>query len=125
LSSQGQEDILETSTRYISESFNYDVVILLPGKENKLEAVSSFGTEIEFNEHEKGVATWAFEHSKEAGNSTETLSSSKWLHLPLKVRKGTLGVLSIATETNINKEQKHLIEAFTSVISLALSNSKM
>jgi Osmosensitive K+ channel histidine kinase len=79
LSSQGQEDILETSTRYISESFNYDVVILLPGKENKLEAVSSFGTEIEFNEHEKGVATWAFEHGKEAGNSTETLSSSKWL----------------------------------------------
>lgn len=123
LSSQGQEDVLEKSTKYISESFNCGVVILLPDKENKLDIVSSFGTKTEFNEHEKGVATWALEQGKEAGNSTETLSSSKWLHVPLKVKKGTIGVLSIATETNINKEQKHLIEAFASVISLALSNS--
>ncbi|HTX61541.1 MAG TPA: sensor histidine kinase KdpD, partial [Methanobacterium sp.] len=91
---------------------------------NNLDVVSSYGDKIDFNEHEKGVATWVFEHGKEAGNSTETLSSSKWLHLPLEVQKNTVGVLSIAIETNINKEQKHLIEAFASVISLALANSK-
>jgi two-component system sensor histidine kinase KdpD len=124
LSSQDREDILEKSTKYISESFNYDVVILLPDKEKKLDVVSSFGVKNEFNERENGVATWVLEHGKEAGNSTETLYSSKWLHLPLKVKKDTVGVLSIATETNINKEQKHLIEAFASVISLALSNSQ-
>lgn len=124
LISQDQNDILDKSTKYISESSNCDVVILLPQMENNLKVVSSFGKNIAFNEHEKGVAIWVFKHGKEAGNSTETLSSSKWLHLPLKVQKNTIGVLSLAVETNISKEQKHLIEAFTSVISLALANSK-
>lgn len=123
LSSHDQSDILEKSTKYISESFDYDVIILLPDQKNSLEVASSFGNRKKFDEHEIGVATWAFKQGKEAGNSTETLSSSKWLHLPLKAQKGTLGVLSIATETNINKEEKHLIEAFSSVISLALSYS--
>jgi two-component system sensor histidine kinase KdpD len=123
LISQDQDDILKKSAEYISESFNQNVVILLPKRENNLEVVSSSRDKPDFNEHEKGVATWVFEHGKEAGKSTETLSSSKWLHVPLQVQKGTVGVLSIAIETNINKEQKHLIEAFASVISLALSNS--
>jgi two-component system sensor histidine kinase KdpD len=123
LISQDQDDILKKSAEYISESFNQNVVILLPKHENNLEVVSSSRDKPDFNEHEKGVATWVFEHGKEAGKSTETLSSSKWLHVPLQVQKGTVGVLSIAIETNINKEQKHLIEAFASVISLALSNS--
>lgn len=123
LSSQNVDDILEKSTRYISESFNYDVLILLPNDEKNLEVVSRFGTLKDFDDHEKGVATWVLEHGKAAGYGTETLSSSKWLHLPLKVQKSNLGVLSISTNTEINIEQKHLIEAYASVISLALSNS--
>lgn len=123
LSSQNVDDILEKSTRYISESFNYDVLILLPDDKKNLEVVSRFGTMKDFDDHEKGVATWVFEHGKAAGYGTETLSSSKWFHLPLKAQKGSMGVLSIATDAEINSEERHLIEAFTSVISLALSNS--
>ena len=117
------DDILEKSTKYISESFNYDAIILLPDDKNNLEVVSRFGTVKDFDEHEKGVATWVFEHGKSAGFSTETLSSSKWFHLPLEFKNGILGVLSVATDTNIDREQRHLIEAFASVISLSLSNS--
>lgn len=124
LLSQDQYDILKKSAEYISESFNNDVVILLSKQGNKLEIVSRFGKEPDLNEREIGVATWVFEHGKEAGNSTETLSSSRWLHLPLQVQQGTMGVLSIAIDTNISKEQKHLIESFASVISLALASSE-
>ncbi|MCE5214640.1 MAG: DUF4118 domain-containing protein [Methanobacterium sp.] len=124
LKSQDQDDILDKSSKYISESFNYGVLILLPDKDNDLKEISSSGVKKDFDKNEIGVATWAFKHGKEAGLSTETLSSSDWLHLPLKVRKGTLGVLSVSADTEINKNQKHLIESFASIIALALSYSK-
>ena len=123
LKSQNQDDILQKSTDYISKSFNCDALILLPDEENNLNVVTQ-KIEQKFDEHEKGVATWTYEHGQESGKSTDTLASSNWFHTPLKVQNNTLGVLSITTTTDISNEQKHLIEAFASVISLALYNSK-
>lgn len=123
LSSSNLNDILERSTEYISESFNYDVLIILPDDKNDLKVVSHSGNNKNFDDHEMGVSNWVFEHKKAAGLGTETLSSSQWYHIPLKVQKESLGVLTMAPDTTINSEQKHLIEAFASVISLAISNS--
>ena len=122
LTSHDLDTILEKSTRYISESFNYDVLILLPSNTNNLEVVSRFGTKRDFDEHENGVATWAFQHGKAAGYGTETLSSSKWFHIPLKAQEKIMGVMALSSDVKISSEQRHLIEAFASVISLALSN---
>lgn len=119
LSLPDQKTIIEKSTEYIYGSFNYDVQILLPDANNDLKLVSKRG-KTDLNENEKGVASWVFEHGEEAGYSTETLASSKWLHIPLKSQKGIVGVLSIVPDVNINKQQKRLIESFASVISLAL-----
>ncbi len=47
-----------------------------------------------FDEKEKAVANWVFEHGKEAGWSTSTLPSAKHLYVPLKGFKETLGVLA-------------------------------
>ncbi len=123
LTSHDLDDILEKSTRYISESFNYDVLILLPNDDNNnLEVVSRFGTKRDFDKHEHGVATWVFQHGQAAGCGTETLSSSKWFHIPLKAQEKIMGIMALSSDVNITTEQRHLIEAFASVISLALSN---
>ena len=123
LTSHDLDDILEKSTRYISESFNYDVLILLPNDDNNnLEVVSRFGTKRDFDKHENGVATWVFQHGQAAGCGTDTLSSSKWFHIPLKAQEKIMGIMALSSDVNITSEQRHLIEAFASVISLALSN---
>jgi two-component system sensor histidine kinase KdpD len=123
LTSHDLDDILEKSTRYISESFNYDVLILLPNDDNNnLEVVSRFGTKRDFDKHEHGVATWVFQHGQAAGCGTDTLSSSKWFHIPLKAQEKIMGIMALSSDVNITSEQRHLIEAFASVISLALSN---
>jgi len=123
LTSHDLDDILEKSTRYISESFNYDVLILLPNDDNNnLEVVSRFGTKRDFDKHEHGVATWVFQHGQAAGCGTDTLSSSKWFHIPLKAQEKIMGIMALSSDVNITTEQRHLIEAFASVISLALSN---
>jgi two-component system, OmpR family, sensor histidine kinase KdpD len=123
LSSKNLDDILDRSTKYISETFNYDVIILLPDHNNSLIVKSRYGTDSKFDNNEIGISNWVFEHQKSAGLGTDTLSSSRWYQIPLTVQKGTLGVLAIATDNNIDNEQKHLIESFARVIALGISNS--
>ncbi|MDW7732740.1 MAG: DUF4118 domain-containing protein [Methanolobus sp.] len=123
LASQDLNTILERTTRYISDSFNYDVLILLPDEYQKLYVASSYGNKEKFDDHEMAVSSWVFEQGKTAGFGTETLSSSQWYHIPLKTRKRTLGVLALNTHNDMNSEQRHLIEAFTNVVSLALSST--
>ena len=122
LISKNLDEILERSTRYISESFNYDVIILMLDHQNRLNIVSRFGNHVIFDENELGVSNWVFEHRKSAGRTTETLSSSKWFQIPLEVPHGMIGVLAIATDEPMDNEKKHLIESFASIVSLTLSN---
>lgn len=125
LISQDLNDILDRSTKYISESFDYDVLIVLPDRKDNLKIASSFGNDKNYDDHEMGVSNWVYEHENAAGCGTDTLSSSKWYHIPLKVQKGILGVMAVAPKGNLDNEQKHLIESFASVVALALSNFLM
>ena len=125
LISQDLNDILDRSTRYISESLNYDVLILLPDGKDNLKIASRFGNDKNYDDHEMGVSNWVYEHKKAAGCGTDTLSSSKWYHIPLKVQKGIMGVMAIAPKVNMDNEQKHLIESFARVVALVLSNFLM
>lgn len=123
LVSQNLEDFLNRSTSYIWELFNYDVIILLPDNKGNLKIVSHVGDNVKFFDSDLGVANWVFMHKKSAGYGTNTLSSSKWYYLPLNIHGSSLGVLAVAPdETGITTEQKHLIESFTGIVSIALAN---
>ena len=116
-------DFLNRSTSYIWELFNYDVVIILQDNKGNLRNVSHAGGNVEFSDGDLGVANWVFIHKNPAGHSTDTLSSSKWYYLPLKAYGSSLGVLAIAPDkSEITSEQKHLIESFTGIVSIALAN---
>jgi two-component system sensor histidine kinase KdpD len=122
LASQDLSIILGRSTRYISDSLNYDVLILLPDESKKLYVASSYGKKENFDDHEMAVSNWVFEQGKTAGFGTDTLSSSQWYHIPLKAKMGVMGVMAIAPHNNMTSEQRHLIDSFANVVSLALSN---
>ena len=123
LVSQNLNDFLTRITSYIYDLFNYDVVMILPDDRENLKIVSRTGGKIQFDESDLGVANWVFEHGKSAGYSTDTLTSSKWYYLPLNSREIKLGVLAIGPyNSDITNEQKHLLEAYTRIVSLALAN---
>ena len=123
LVSQNLDDFLMRITSYIEDLFNYDVVMILPDDNESLKIVSRTGNNIKFDDDDLGVANWVFKHGKSAGYGTDTLAASKWYYLPLNSREVKLGVLAIGPyNTNITNEQKHLLEAYTSIVSLALSN---
>ncbi|OPY21357.1 MAG: sensor protein KdpD [Methanomethylovorans sp. PtaU1.Bin093] len=122
LASQDLSIILGRSTRYISDSLNYDVLILLPDESKKLYVASSYGKKEKFDDHEMAVSNWVFEQGKTAGFGTDTLYSSQWYHIPLKAQMGVLGVMAIDPHNNMTNEQRHLINAYANVVSLTLSN---
>jgi two-component system sensor histidine kinase KdpD len=123
LVSQNLDDFLNRITSYIWDLFSYDVVIVLPDDDEDLKIASSKGNSIEFNKNDLGVANWVFEHDKSAGYGTDTIPSSKWYYLPLNAHGVKLGVIAVAPyESDITNEQKHLLEAYTSIVSLALAN---
>ena len=123
LVSQNLEDYLNRITSYIEDLFNYDVVMILPDDKEKLKISSRTGDNIQFNDSDLGLANWVFEHEKSAGYGTDTLASSKWYYLPLKAHKSKLGVLAVSPyKSDITNEQKRLLEAYTRIVSIALSN---
>lgn len=123
LISHNISDFVDRSTSYIQELFDYDVIMLLPDDKRNLKSVSHAGENVTFSDNDLGVANWVFVHRKPAGYSTDTLSSSKWYYLPLKAHGSSLGVLAVSSvRTEITSEQKHLIESFTGIVSIALAN---
>ncbi|ADZ09981.1 Osmosensitive K channel His kinase sensor [Methanobacterium lacus] len=122
LSSQDLNDIVDRSTKYISETFNSDVLIMLPDEEGRLVTYMN-SEDSDFNDNDMGVSNWVFKQDKSAGYGTDTLSSSRWYQVPLGVQNTTIGVIAIAPKGPMGNEQKHLVEAFARVVALALSNS--
>lgn len=124
LISQDLDDFLKRITNYIWDLFNYDVVIILLDDSKNLKIVSRKGHNVKFDDSDLGLANWVFKHDKTAGYGTDTLSSSKWFNLPLNAHGVKLGVLAVAPygSGKLTNERKHLLEAYTRIISTALSN---
>ncbi|MEN4007245.1 MAG: DUF4118 domain-containing protein [Methanobacterium sp.] len=123
LVSRNLNDFLKRITDYIWNLFNYDVLIILPDDNENLKIVSRRGDNVQFDERDLGVAIWVFEHKKPAGYGTDTLASSKWYYLPLSTHGLKLGVLAVAAyNLDMTNEQKHLLESYTGIVSIALAN---
>ncbi|HML05623.1 MAG TPA: DUF4118 domain-containing protein [Methanobacterium sp.] len=123
LISHNINDFVDRSTSYIQELFDYDVIMLLPDNNKNLKNVSHAGDNVEFSENDLGVSNWVFVNRKPAGYGTDTLSSSKWYYLPLNAHGTSLGVLAVSPiKGEMTNEQKHLIESFTGIVSIALAN---
>jgi len=122
MNSADLDEILDKASTHISQTFQSDVVFLLPDNNNQLEVVEKQG-EIEFNEKEKAVALWVYKNGISAGRNTQTLASAKWHYLPLKSEYKTFGVLGFTPtkkETVLSPEQQRLIESFANIIALYL-----
>jgi two-component system sensor histidine kinase KdpD len=122
--------VLESIARKVSETFEGQVVIIVPDKSGKLaiRASSDSSKESFLDENEKAVATWVFERGIKAGRGTETLGTAAGLYLPLRTEERTCGVLGIRAinqENYSQPEQVHLLEAFAGLAALAISRIQL
>jgi len=123
MAARNRVELLDYATKEIAEAFECEVAILLPDKNGELQVRAKVGDGISFDERRLGVATWVLEHGQPAGHGTDTLSSATLSYLPLKADETTLGVMGVGLgrpDPFLQPEQRRLLEAFASIIALAL-----
>ena len=116
--------LLHSIVKHVSDLFQTETVLLLPSQGRLIVSMKSNSDSL-FDDHEFGIAQWAYEHKKRAGLNTKTLASSQWQYWPLTIQTEILGVLAMKPhnpQTISGYERQHLLESFTNIVALSLAS---
>lgn len=105
----------------IEENFSWKAVILRP--QNQSFSVIDSSKNLVVNDDEKAVAMWSFSKNAVAGYDTDTLHASRFRFIPIRSRKGVLGVLGVKPEEAdgvISPDQGRMLEIFADLMGLAM-----
>ena len=115
------EQIAEISQRFAEAAFGAHTAILLADDNNRLsQPIDVPGSALALD---TGICQWAFDHSSEAGNGTDTLPGSPLLYVPLRAPMRTRGVLALEPRHPsrlMAPEQRRLLDTFARLIAIAL-----
>ena len=120
----GASDISSVSTVIISkieENFSWKAVILLAHDRSLF--VTDSSKDLVVNDDEKAVAIWSFSKNAVAGYDTDTLHASRFRFIPIRSRKGVLGVLGVQPEDIdgvISPDQGRMLEIFADLMGLTM-----
>jgi two-component system sensor histidine kinase KdpD len=120
------EQIIETGSRHVSDTFQARTAILLPDSVEKVrQKVEQPDPAVTLDESvlDLDIAQWVYDQQKPAGHGTDTLPAAAALYLPLKAPMRTRGVLAIQCEDMSElavPEQRRMLDTFASQIALAL-----
>jgi two-component system, OmpR family, sensor histidine kinase KdpD len=116
--------VLRVVVRVVSQTFEREVVVLLPERHDLNSRASSDGFTLDQNE--EVVALWAFQHGQPAGRGTETLSAAAMRFLPLKTSHGVVGVLGVKSSEGaplFTLEERVLLDNFANLAALAIERA--
>jgi two-component system sensor histidine kinase KdpD len=120
--------LLSAAVRRIEEVFETRAVILLPDDRGRIALPAEAPPAPEPDEHDRGVAQWAFDHDQPAGLGTPTLPAAKGLYLPLRGARGPVGILGMLPGEGrkaLAGDQLRLLETFGNQIALAIERSQL
>ena len=125
---RGQEAMARVAVRHVSEVFDSQVVVLLPGGGGRLAYPRGEAMAGSLHGADLAVAQWVQDHGEAAGLGTDTLPSAEALYLPLAGSQAILGVLGVLPANPrrvLLPEQFHLLETFAAQIALALERAQL
>ncbi len=135
LHERGIERVGAVATRHLSELYACRVVILVPDERDKLAVATTGPATFALDQNEMSVAQWAFDHRREAGLGTDTLSGAEALYIPLITSSravGVLGIMPAAAEAGFpargvafDHEQIHALESFANQIAMAVDRAML
>ena len=119
-----RQQLFDSALEHLSQVFVAQVLILIPDASGRLQEIASESVTYRFDEREKAVAQWVYDHGKMAGAHTATLPAAKGLYLPMRNAGAILGVIGLHPATGdrvVEPEQLHLLETFANQLALALA----
>jgi len=125
---RGVEAMAGVAVRHVSEVFDSQVVLLLPGADGRVRYPRAESVAGSLHAADLGIAQWVLDHGKAAGLGTDSLPGAEALYLPLQGAQSVLGVLAVlpANARRVTlPEQFHLLETFAAQVALALERAQL
>jgi two-component system sensor histidine kinase KdpD len=121
------DELFQMLLSHVQRFFNCPAVIFVENRANKtLGVLTAVGEGRQIAENEHAVAAWVQEHHKTAGKSTDTLSGSKGLYVPLLGSRGIVGILGVFAEDDRqfrDPENYHILDLFVKQTALAVEGA--
>ena len=117
---QATAEVIELTEDFMGRQFRARVTVLVPDATGMLVSPTAHGMN---NPFDSTTAQWAFDQSRQAGASTDTLAGNEHIFLPLKSPTRTWGVLAVRPERARDlmiPEQRHQFEIFSALVATAL-----
>jgi two-component system, OmpR family, sensor histidine kinase KdpD len=116
------DDVLWATAYQTALMLKVRVVLLLP--ENGSIAVrAGYPPEDTLDDADLAAATWAWEHNRPAGRSSDTLPGAKRLFLPMGTGRGAIGIVGIDSDkpgSLLTPDQRRLLDALIDQGALAI-----
>jgi two-component system sensor histidine kinase KdpD len=116
------DDLLWAAAFQFAQMLKLRVVILLPEGES-VAVRAGYPPEDVLDEDEVAAAKWVWERGAPAGRGADTLPSGKWLFLPMRTGRGTVGVVGLDSDKPgmlLTPDQRRLFDALADQAALAI-----
>ena len=121
------DDALWATTYQTALMLKVRVVLLLP-EDGSIAVKAGYPPEDTLEEADLAAARWAWEKDRTAGRDSDTLPGAKWLFLPMRTGRGTVGILGIDREGPgplLTADQRRLLDALIDQAALAIERVRL
>jgi len=116
------DDLLWATCHQIAALLKVRSVILLPDGD-ALAVRAGFPPEDHLEDADLAAARWTWDHNHITGRGSDTLPGAKWLFLPMRTARGTIGVVGVTRDGSgvlLTAEQQRLLDALADQSALAI-----
>lgn len=117
------DDLLWAISHQIAAMLRVHTVVLLP-EGGRLVVRAGYPPEDELDAADLAAAEWAFGKGQETGRDSDTLPGARWLFLPLRTERETLGVLGLDRAERgrpiLSQDERRLLIALADQAAIAI-----
>jgi len=122
------EDVLWAAVHHVASTLQSASLVLLPQKDRRLRIAAGYPPEDQLALKDWGAAEWAWEHGRPAGWKSDTLPAADWLFLPMRTRRGMVGLLGVSFKDRqrpLAPDQWRLLEALVDQVAVAVERTNL
>jgi two-component system sensor histidine kinase KdpD len=122
------EDVLWAAVHHVASTLQSSSLVLLPKKDGRLDIAAGYPPEDQLALKDWGAAEWAWEHGSPAGWKSDTLPAADWLFLPMKTRRGMVGLLGVSFKDRqraLAPDQWRLLETLVDQVAVAVERTNL
>jgi two-component system sensor histidine kinase KdpD len=121
------DDALWAITYQTALMLKVRVVLLLP-EDGSIAVKAGYPPEDRLEEADLAAARWAWEKDRLTGRESDTLPGARWLFLPMRTGRGTIGILGIDRDRPgalLTADQRRLLDALIDQAALAIERVRL